>query len=81
MALITVTREDTNLIPGLEIIGGTTTGTTSTYQTKKFAEIVAVFATNESDDDGVAISWSGQTITIVVSDSGDKISLVIAGRK
>ena len=81
MALATIKGADVSKIPGLEIVRLTTTGTTSTFQTKKFAEIVAVFATNESDDDGVAISWSGQTVTIVVSTSGDVVCLMVAGRK
>jgi len=81
MVAATVKAEDVNAVCGLEIVRLTTTATTSTYQTKKFAEIVGAWATNESDDDGVAVGVSGQTVTIVVGTSGDVVTLVIAGRK
>lgn len=77
----TVTAHDTNLVTGLEIVRITTTSTTDTYQTKKFATIVAAVGNNESDDDGVGIGVSSQTVTVTVGTSGDVVTLMIAGRK
>ena len=80
MAAITVNEAHDIQIPGMRLYKMTTTGTTSTF-VAPFAEIVAAFATNKSDDDGVAVSWSGATVTIVVATSGDVIDLMIWGRK
>lgn len=81
MTAATITEEIDVQIPGIEIVKLTTTGTTSTFQSRKFAEIVGCWGTNTSDDDGVALSWSGTTVTIVVGTSADVIYLMIAGRK
>lgn len=81
MAAVTVLSDDVNSLPNCEILRVTTTGTTSTYQTKKFAEIVAAVGQNESDTDGVGIAVSGQTVTITVGTSGDVVALWIVGRK
>ena len=66
-------------IPGVIGVRLTTTSTSETWVCPYFAEIIAVVANNESDNDGVAISWSGKTITIVAG-SGDVITLLVAGR-
>ncbi len=66
-------------IPGVAGVRLTTTSASETWVCPYFAEILAVIANNESDNDGCDISWSGQTITIVVG-SGDVVTLLIAGR-
>jgi hypothetical protein len=81
MVAATVTQDDANLVGGFEIVRLTTTGTTSTYQTHKFATIIAAWANNESDDDGVGVAVDGQTVTITVGTSGDVVTLMLAGRK
>lgn len=80
MAAITVNEEIDVHIPGMKLYKMTTTGASSTF-VAPFAEIVAGFATNTSDDDGVAVSWSGATVTIQVATSGDVIYLMLWGRK
>ena len=77
----TVLSEEETWFPGSRVVRITTTGTTSTYLCPYFAEIVAVVANNESDDDGVGIGVSGQTITITVGNSADVVTLFIVGRK
>lgn len=81
MGVATVSEVVDVQIPGIEIVKLTTGSTSDTYQSKKFAEIVGAWATNTSDDDGVAVSWSGTTVTIGVGTSGDVVYLMIAGRK
>lgn len=81
MTAATVKAEDANLLKGFEIVRLTTTSTTCTYQTKKFATIVGAWANNESDDDGVGVAVSSQTVTLTVGTSGDIVTLMLAGRK
>ena len=81
MAAATVTADNEGFHPSIRTVKLTQTGTTSTYQCPYFSEIVAVFATNTSDDDGEAISWSGTTITVVTVGATDVVDLMIVGRK
>lgn len=68
------------LPPGLAGVRLTTTGTTSTYACPYFDQIVAAVGNNESDKDGVDISWANQVITIKVATAGDVVTLFVAGR-
>jgi len=77
----TVLAYDTNLVGGLEMVRLTTTATTDTYKTRKFATIITAIANNESDDDGVGVAVSSQTVTLTVGNAGDVVTLIIAGRK
>ena len=80
MAAATVLGNFTETLPeGLVGVRLTTTGTTSTYVCPFFSSIGSVVANNESDNDGVGIAVSGQTITIIVGTSGDVVDLIIAG--
>lgn len=81
MAAATVTSDWDGLHPSIRIIRLTQTGTTSTYLCPYFAEIVACVGNNESDDDGVGIGVSGQTITITTAGATDVVTLWIVGRK
>ena len=81
MAAGTVTQDDDGLYPEERLVRITTTGTTTTYICPYFAEIVTCVGNNESDDDGVGIGFSGQTITITVASSTDVVSLSIIGRQ
>lgn len=81
MAAATIKAADPNTVQELEIVRLTTSSTSDTYRTRKFADIVAAFATNESDNDGVSVAWSGQTVTVGVATATDVVTLVIAGRK
>lgn len=80
MASVTELENSTETVPGTEVsIRLTTTGTTSTYVCPYFSSIESVIANNESDNDGVGIGVSGQTITITVGTSGDVVGLKIDG--
>ena len=80
MAAATELENSTETAPDGEVsIRLTTTGTTSTYVCPYFSSIEAVIANNESDNDGVGIGVSGQTITITVGTSGDVVGLKING--
>ena len=79
---VTVTSNDDGIgRRGLRIVRLTTTATTDTYVCPFFSEIVAVIGNNESDNDGVGIGVSDQTITLTVGTAGDVITLMIAGRE
>lgn len=81
MAAATELENSTERLPaGFVSIRLTTTGTTSTYACPYFDQIVAAVGNNESDKDGVDISWENQVITIKVATSGDVVTLFIAGR-
>ncbi len=82
MAEITThTTNATELLPpGLVCVRLTTTTTSDTWQCPYFKDAIICVANNESDNDGVGIGISGQTITIKPSDGGDIISLLITGR-
>jgi len=81
MAAVTVLGNFTETLPeGLVGVRLTTTGTTSTYVCPNFSDIGSVIANNESDNDGVGIAVSSQTITIIVGTSGDVVNLIISGR-
>ncbi len=83
MAAVTILEEPENFVPGFDVVRVTTTGTTSTYLFPRAGsgEIVGVIANNESDDDGVGIGVSGQTITITVGTNGDIVTLMVFYRK
>lgn len=81
MAAATVLSDVEGFAPGTRTVRLTTTGTTSTYLCPYFAEIVSAIGNNETDDDGVGIGVSGQTITITVGTSADVVTLDITGRK
>ena len=67
-------------VPGLAVVRLTATSTSETWVCPYFEEIIAVVGNNESDNDGVSVSWSGKTITIAPPTSTDIITLMIAGR-
>lgn len=82
MAAVTVQRDFTEILPpGMAgvVVDVATTG--DTYLCPYFAEIVGVVANNKTDDDGVGVAVSGQTITLTVGSSGDDVTLFIWGRK
>jgi len=81
MAVATVKAHDTNLLGGFEVVRLTTTTTSDTYQSRKFATIVTAIGNNESDNDGVSVAVSGTTVTIGVATAGDVVTLLLAGRK
>ena len=82
MAEITThTTNSTELLPsGLVCVRITTTTTSDTWQCPYFKEIGVCVGNNESDNDGVGIGVSGQTITLKPTTGGDIISLLINGR-
>ncbi len=82
MAEITThTTNATELLPpGLVCVKLTTVSTSDTWQCPYFQEIIAVVPNNESDNNGVGIGISGQTITIKPPTAGDVISLLVTGR-
>ena len=80
MAAATELSNSTESAPQGEVsIRLTTTGTTSTYVCPYFNTIETCIANNESDNDGVGIAVSGQTITITVGTAGDVVGLKIHG--
>ncbi len=80
MAAVTETNNfSERLPPGMIALRLTTTGTTSTYVCPYFSKIEAAVGNNESDNDGVGIGVSGTTITIIVGNSGDVVTLMVAG--
>ena len=81
MAAATVTEDNEGFSPSMRTVRLTQTGTTSTYVCPYFAELVAIVGNNETDNDGVAVSWSGQTITITTVGATDVVTLYIVGRK
>ena len=82
MAEITsVTSNGTELCSdGTVLITLTTTTTSDTWVCPYFQEIGAVIGNNRSDNDGVGIGVSGQTITIKPTTAGDVIELQVEGR-
>lgn len=82
MALITtLTSNGTELVnDGTVLVTVTTTTTSDTIVCDYFQEIGAVIANNQTDNDGVGIGVSGQTITIKPTTAGDVINLQIEGR-
>ncbi len=82
MAVIaTHTTNQTELLPpGLVCVRLTTVSTSDTWVCPYFHEIGACVGNNETDNDGVGIGVSGQTITVKPTDAGDIISLLINGR-
>ena len=77
----TLASDEESFAPSSKLIRIATTAGTNTYLCNYFAEIVGVVANNESDDDGVGIAVSGQTITITVNTATDVVTLLIFGRK
>ena len=65
---------------GTVLVTLTTTTTSDTWVCPYFQEIGAVIANNQSDNDGVGIGVSGQTITIKPTTAGDVINLQVEGR-
>ena len=79
--ITTPTTNSTELLPsGLVCVRLTTTTSSDTWVCPYFQEIGVCIGNNESDDDGVGIGVSGQTITIKPTTGGDIISLLINGR-
>lgn len=74
-----LTNASERLPPGMILVRLTTTGTTSTYVCPYFGTIVAAIGNNESDNDGVGVGVSGTTITIIVGNAGDVVTLIVAG--
>jgi hypothetical protein len=81
MANATITEYDMNLLPGFEVVKLTQTGTTSRYYTKKFKRLVAAWATNTSDDDGVLVSdpTNAAYVDITTVTATDVVYLVLTG--
>ncbi len=65
---------------GTVLVTLTTVSTSDTWVCPYFQEIGAVIANNQSDNDGVGIGVSGQTITIKPTTAGDVINLQVEGR-
>ena len=79
--ITTITENFTEILPpGLVGVRLTTITTSDTWVCPYFNEIGAVIGNNESDNDGVSVSWSGNTITIDPTTATDVITLIIAGR-
>jgi hypothetical protein len=68
------------LPPGLIGVRLTTTSTSDTWTCPYFAEIIAAIGNNETDNDGVSVSWSGKVITVKPTTAADVITLIVAGR-
>jgi len=81
MGVATVTERYDDPHLGLERVRLTTGATTDTYQSKQFSSITEAFAVNESDDDGVGVAVSSQTVTLTVGTAGDVVDLILAGKK
>ena len=79
--MATVLSDDDGFAPSTRVVRITTGDITTEYVCPHFAEIVAVVANNESDDDGVGIAVSGVTITITTGTLADVVTLFIVGRK
>jgi len=78
--ITTPTTNSTELLPsGLVCVRLTTTTTSDTWICPYFHEIGVCIGNNESDNDGVGVAVSGQTITIIAG-ATDVISLLISGR-
>ena len=79
--ITTLTLNSTELCNDGSVLVTITTGSTSdTWVCPYFQEIGAVIANNQSDNDGVGIGVSGQTITIKAPTAGDVINLQVEGR-
>ncbi len=65
---------------GTVLVTITTVSTSDTWICPYFQEIGAVIGNNQSDNDGVGIGVSGQTITIKPTTAGDVINLQVEGR-
>lgn len=79
--ITTVTSNGTELCnDGTVLVTLTTTTTSDTWVCPYFQEIGACIGNNQSDNDGVGIGVSGQTITIKPTTAGDVINLQVEGR-
>lgn len=68
--------------PDTEIVGFTTAAAGDYYDSKRFAQIEAAFASQETGDGNeIQVSWSGSRVTITPITGVTKGTLVIFGRK